>query len=363
MHLLYSCGKTSLAYLILGLVSKHGGVSCVKLSAVYAGVADLKQVVKTATNNRVMFGKRTVLFLDEIHRFNKSQQDALLPHLENGVVTLIGATTENPSVALNGSLLSRCRTLALEKLSTESLRVLVDRAVCDASFQSKAGGRKVEVEQAAAEALVRVADGDGRVALNTLEQALVHAVHRGGSASCEGRDNQRDGKTAGGGDAGGQGACNDSLISIAETPERAKECAGKCDVPEESAGMAARDREGDEELEIVERFVESQAGDGVVGEQGNDGMGRKQSPRVNTDQQTCEDAAVCVEQQAEVVMVDGPLVVITEQDVRLALQRHLVCMATPGVLFAVAHCALHQSQQLETRRRDTSNPRPAWRRS
>ena len=78
MHLLYSCGKTSLAYLILGLVSKHGGASCVKLSAVYAGVADLKQVVKTATNNRVMFGKRTVLFLDEIHRFNKSQQDAFV---------------------------------------------------------------------------------------------------------------------------------------------------------------------------------------------------------------------------------------------------------------------------------------------
>ena len=349
MHLLYSCGKTSLAYLILGLVSKHGGVSCVKLSAVYASVVDLKQVVTTATNNRVIFGKRTVLFLDEIHRFNKSQQDALLPYLEDGVVTLIGATTENPSVALNRSLLSRCRTLALEKLSTESLRVLVDRAVCDTMFQSKAGGRKVEVEQAAFEALVRVADGDGRVALNTLEQALVHAVHRGGSAGCEGRDNQRDSKTAGGGDAGGQGACDDSLISIAETPQRARECAGKCDVPGESAGMAARSREGDEELEIVERVWESQTGDGVVGAQGDDGMGRKQSPRLNTDQQTCEDEAVCVEQQAEVVVVDGPLLVITEQDVQLALQRHLVCMATPGVLFAVAKCSLHKTRQLGVR--------------
>ena len=113
--------------------------------------------------------------------------------------------------------------------------------------------------------------------------------------------------------------------------------------------MAARDREGDEELEIVERFVESQAGDGVVGEQGNNGMGRKQSPRVNTDQQTCEDTAVCVEQQAEVVVVDGPLLVITEQDVQLALQRHLVCMATPGVLFAVAKCSLHKTRQLGAR--------------
>ena len=168
--------------------------------------------------------------------------------------------TENPSVALNISLLSRCRALALEKLSTESLRVLVDCEVCDAVCQSKAGGRKVDVEQAASEALVRVADEDGQVALNTLEQALVHAVHRGGSAGCAGRDSQRDGKTAGGGDAGGQGACNVSLVSIAEAPKRAKECAGKCDVPGEIAGMAAMDREGDEELEIVERTDQQTCG-------------------------------------------------------------------------------------------------------
>jgi len=160
------------------------------------GVAEVKEVVKTASTNRSISGKRTVLFLDEIHRFNKQQQDALLPHVESGLLTLIGATTENPSFALNRALLSRCRVLVLEKLTADDIRAVIQRALHEMQEMREAGreaGRqeaacqhpvdagsgwgawqgKVRVEDAAMAALVGLADGDARVALNTLDSGLV----------------------------------------------------------------------------------------------------------------------------------------------------------------------------------------------
>ena len=180
MHLLYSCGKTSLAYLILGLVSKHGGASCVKLSAVYAGVADLKQVVKTATNNRVMFGKRTVLFLDEIHRFNKSQQDHFLPHIEAGTITFIGATTENPSFSLNNALLSRCKLISLEKLTSKAITDIIKRAldtedVLLTENNADNNSEKVTIDLEAVDYLANIVDGDARAALTFLEMLITNA--------------------------------------------------------------------------------------------------------------------------------------------------------------------------------------------
>ena len=158
------------------------------------GVAEVKEVVKTASVNRGISGKKTVLFLDEIHRFNKQQQDALLPHVESGLLTIIGASTENPSFALNRALLSRCQVLVLEKLTADDIQRVIQRALQETQRAGRggegqgggrreaacqhpadAGGRwgawqgKVRVEDVAMAALVRLADGDARVALNILD--------------------------------------------------------------------------------------------------------------------------------------------------------------------------------------------------
>jgi putative ATPase len=162
-------GKTTLAEIIARLTGAHFA----SLSAVSAGVADLRKVVAEAQHRRAL-GKRTVLFVDEIHRFNKAQQDAVLPYVENGTIALIGATTENPSFEVNSALLSRSRVFVLKALTDDDIALIVDRAIADA--ERGLGNLHVELEQKAREALVGLANGDARSALGTLEFAAA-SVH------------------------------------------------------------------------------------------------------------------------------------------------------------------------------------------
>ena len=157
-------GKTTLAEIIARMTGAHFA----SLSAVSAGVADLRKVVAEAQHRRAL-GKRTVLFIDEIHRFNKAQQDAVLPYVESGVVTLIGATTENPSFEVNSALLSRSRVFVLKALSDEDVGLLVDRALADE--ERGLGKLRVKLDPQAREALLALSNGDARSALGTLEFA------------------------------------------------------------------------------------------------------------------------------------------------------------------------------------------------
>lgn len=122
------CGKTTLAHIIATHCKKHENMRFVKLSAAMSGINEVKEAVKVA-KNELKFKRRTILFMDEIHRFNKLQQDIFLPHVESGIITLLGATTENPSFSLNSALLSRCRVVVLEKLSVEAVMKILERAL------------------------------------------------------------------------------------------------------------------------------------------------------------------------------------------------------------------------------------------
>jgi putative ATPase len=167
-------GKTTLAEVIAGMTDAH----FVPLSAVSAGVADLRKAVDAARKLKDFTGQRTVLFIDEIHRFNKAQQDAILPYVESGVVTLIGATTENPSFEVNAALLSRCRVFRLEKLSDEDIATVVERALTDP--ERGLGYIPLEMEEGALDSLIRLSDGDARVALTALELAVGTLANREG---------------------------------------------------------------------------------------------------------------------------------------------------------------------------------------
>jgi putative ATPase len=162
-------GKTTLARLIARVTSSH----FVPLSAVSAGVADLRRNIEEARLRRAQSGKRTILFIDEIHRFNKGQQDAVLPFVEEGVITLIGATTENPSFEVNVALLSRTRVFVLGALDDAQVGEIIDRAVNDPV--RGLGAKQVELEPEARRALTRLANGDARVALNGVEAAVALA--------------------------------------------------------------------------------------------------------------------------------------------------------------------------------------------
>ena len=150
-------GKTSIARLLADAV----GLRFVALSAVFSGVADLKKVFAEA-RVAAKAGKRTLLFVDEIHRFNRSQQDGFLPYVEDGTITLVGATTENPSFELNAALLSRCQVLILHRLDTDALCKLLERA-------EELDGKALPLTSDARDALVASADGDGRFLLNQAE--------------------------------------------------------------------------------------------------------------------------------------------------------------------------------------------------
>ncbi|MDO8490804.1 MAG: replication-associated recombination protein A [Dehalococcoidia bacterium] len=159
-------GKTTLAWLIANVTRSHFS----PVSAVAAGVADLRKVVAEAKDRRAMNQQRTVLFIDEIHRFNKSQQDAILPYVEDGTVTLIGATTENPSFEVVSPLLSRSRVYTLNALTDAEIKLIVERAIADK--ERGLGNLSVEVDQDALDQLVVMANGDARTALNAIELAV-----------------------------------------------------------------------------------------------------------------------------------------------------------------------------------------------
>ncbi|HLE78085.1 MAG TPA: replication-associated recombination protein A [bacterium] len=162
-------GKTSLAHIIAAATRS----SFERVNAVTAGVAELKRVIVRASDRRRLHGQRTVLFIDEIHRFNKAQQDVLLPHVEDGTLVLIGATTENPFFEVNATLVSRTRVFRLEPLTDGDLRAIAQRALADE--ERGLGRRRVEFDTGALDHLVRVANGDARVLLNTLELAAMTA--------------------------------------------------------------------------------------------------------------------------------------------------------------------------------------------
>jgi putative ATPase len=166
-------GKTTLATII----ASETKAEFLALSAVTSGIKELRDVIAAAKKSRAE-GKRTILFLDEIHRWNKSQQDALLPHVEHGTVTLIGATTENPSFEVNAALLSRARVFILEKLSDEAIEEIVRTSLIDA--ERGLGGRGIEVTDEAVALIVRFAGGDARMALGTLESAASESVQVAG---------------------------------------------------------------------------------------------------------------------------------------------------------------------------------------
>lgn len=158
-------GKTTLARLI----AHYWQAEFLTLSAVLAGVKEIRAAVEVAQNNREQFGKATVLFVDEVHRFNKAQQDAFLPHIESGVLIFIGATTENPSFELNNALLSRVRTYVLRSLTSDDIRAILQQALTDP--EQGFGVRALQLSANALEQLVVMADGDARRALGWLEMA------------------------------------------------------------------------------------------------------------------------------------------------------------------------------------------------
>jgi len=159
------CGKTALAQVI----ADHTSCRFEPFSAVVSGVPEMRKVIQRAKELRRATGRRTILFVDEIHRFNKAQQDALLPHVEDGTVILIGATTENPYFEVNSPLLSRSRIFRFEPLSDEHVRTLVERALADK--ERGLGGRNIRIDEDALNHIVDVAGGDARNALNALELA------------------------------------------------------------------------------------------------------------------------------------------------------------------------------------------------
>ncbi|HYQ43395.1 MAG TPA: replication-associated recombination protein A [Polyangiaceae bacterium] len=159
-------GKTSLAHVISRLTKTE----FVAFSAVLGGVQELRAIIEAARERRAYQGRGTTLFVDEIHRFNRSQQDAFLPHVENGTVTLIGATTENPSFSVNAAVLSRCRVFRLEGLKEADIIALLERALHDS--ERGLGERGVDAEPEALAAIAKVAGGDARRALGLLEVAV-----------------------------------------------------------------------------------------------------------------------------------------------------------------------------------------------
>jgi putative ATPase len=157
------CGKTTLARIIASDTRSF----FVHFSAVLSGVKEIRGVIAEAQNQRKLYRKQTVLFVDEIHRFNKSQQDAFLHHVESGLITLIGATTENPSFEVISPLLSRCRVITLEMLTAEDIAAIIDHAIKDS--ERGLGALNLVLAADALTHLIRIADGDARMALNSLE--------------------------------------------------------------------------------------------------------------------------------------------------------------------------------------------------
>jgi len=157
-------GKTTLAHII----TQETKAEFLKISAVTSGIKELRKIIAEAQENQWQ-KKKTILFVDEIHRWNKAQQDALLPHVEHGLVTLIGATTENPSFEVNSALVSRTRVFVLKKLEAENIEQILRHALADK--EKGLGAKKIEIEEKVIKEISMLANGDARMALNTLEAA------------------------------------------------------------------------------------------------------------------------------------------------------------------------------------------------
>lgn len=216
-------GKTTLAQAI----AHSSGRKFVELSAVNAGVKDVREVMERALSDRDLYGLSTVLFLDEIHRFSKAQQDALLPGVENGWIILVAATTENPSFSVISPLLSRSLLLTLETLSDEDLGILVDRAVVD----ERGLADRVSLDDEARAAIIRLASGDARRALTALEAAALSASSTAQASST----------------ADGQ-----KPVITAETVSLAVDRA-----------LLRYDRNGDEHYDVISAFIKSVRGSDV----------------------------------------------------------------------------------------------------
>lgn len=237
-------GKTTLAQAI----ARSSGRKFVELSAVTAGVRDVRQVMEEARANRDLYGVSTVLFLDEIHRFTKAQQDALLPGVENGWVILVAATTENPSFSVISPLLSRSLLLTLETLDDDDLGMLVDRAVAD----PRGLGGRVELAPEARAAIVRLASGDARRALTALEAASVSALSEAAPAAdavAVGDDDAADDATSADADA----AVDPPRPLI--TPEVVARAVDRA--------LLRYDRDGDEHYDVISAFIKSVRGSDV----------------------------------------------------------------------------------------------------
>jgi len=224
-------GKTTLAQAI----ARSSGRRFVELSAVTAGVRDVREVMQEALTQRDLYGQSTILFLDEIHRFTKAQQDALLPGVENGWVVLIAATTENPSFSVISPLLSRSLLLTLQPLTDEDLGMLVDRAVAD----PRGLGDSVTLLPEARDALVRLASGDARRALTALEAAasLAEPAADEPGADAEGADA-----------AASTRPIEITADNVANAVDRA---------------LLRYDRQGDEHYDVISAFIKSIRGSDV----------------------------------------------------------------------------------------------------
>ncbi len=157
-------GKTTLA----SIIAKKTQAEFIQISAVASGLKDLREIIERAEQNRRL-KQKTILFIDEIHRWNKIQQDALLPHVEQGTIVLIGATTENPSFEVRGALLSRCRVFVLKKLNSKQIVVIIKKAIKDK--EKGLGNLEIKISKKEIETLASMSNGDARTALNVLEYA------------------------------------------------------------------------------------------------------------------------------------------------------------------------------------------------
>ncbi|GED08643.1 replication-associated recombination protein A [Cellulosimicrobium cellulans] len=235
-------GKTTLAYLI----ATASGRRFVELSAVTAGVKDVRTVVEDARRRLATGGDETVLFIDEVHRFSKSQQDALLPSVENRWVTLVAATTENPSFSVNSPLLSRSLLLTLQPLGDDDVRALVRRAVAD----DRGLGGLVELTDEAEDHLVRLAGGDARKALTVLEAAAGAALSDAPVPVPAGAS--EDAGVDGDGEPGPDHASSGPVSVDLDAVERAVDVAA-----------VRYDRDGDQHYDVVSAFIKSMRGSDV----------------------------------------------------------------------------------------------------
>lgn len=248
-------GKTTIAQSI----AHSSGRRFVELSAVSAGVKDVRQVMDEAMTSRDLYGLSTVLFLDEIHRFTKAQQDALLPGVENGWVILVAATTENPSFSVISPLLSRSLLLTLEQLTDDDLRIVLDRAIED----PRGLGGRFDVTDDARDTIIRLASGDARRALTALEAASVSADSLDAGESAD--DDRNTADLDPDDDDEESEESPGSATSRAHTPAAARRPVITADIVSSAVDRALLryDRNGDEHYDVISAFIKSIRGSDV----------------------------------------------------------------------------------------------------